>query len=60
MCFDAYPNDTYALFDKDTTIIRYRVSDGYYDTQDNLLSGKTKGKLMMAGLYSITNSPSTA
>lgn len=47
------------MFNKGTTIIRFKGSAQTYDYYDNLIT-KTKGKLLLDGNISITNYPSAA
>lgn len=58
-CYDALDDDSFCLFNKGTTIIRFKGSTQTYDYYDNTLT-KTKGRLLLDGTISVTNIPSMA
>jgi hypothetical protein len=57
-CYDAFEDNSYCLFNKGTTIIRFKGDTQTYDYYDNFIT-KTKGKLLLDGRMSVTNYPST-
>jgi hypothetical protein len=51
-------DDSYCLFNKGTTIIRFKGGTQTYDYYDNFAI-KTEGRLLLDGSMSVTNYPST-
>jgi hypothetical protein len=58
-CYDAFEDNSFCLFNKGTSIIRFKGDTQTYDYYDNLIT-KTKGKLLLDGSVSVTNYPSSA